>query len=175
MRLTQYSFLPVPPTAPQIILSLFFSPFSNGFYFCTVSTNVHHIVVPFCGSCFKRACHQLIWTEVQNGEELPFQDCHLCVLFPEQTSLNLLSMPRREGLAGEVQLGLSSAFMSHSHHREYKCSLCAGELDFPAQVTLHTMTGSWILNAATVQHQQHLQPLVSCWASPSHRTACREV
>lgn len=131
--------------------------------------------MPFCGSYFKHACYQQVWAKVQQGKELHLQDCHLCVLFPEQTSLNLLSPPRREGLAGEVLQGLSSASMSHPHHRECKCCLCAGELDFPAQVVLHMMTGSWILNAATAQHQQCLQPLVSCWLSPSHSIAGRGV
>lgn len=114
MRLTQYSFFPVPPgtgiSSPDYsqFLFFFFSPFSKGFYFCTVSRNVHYIVVSFHGSCFKHdVCHQQIWAKVQHGDELHLQDCHHCVLFPEQTSLGLLSTPRQKGLAGEASAVLS--------------------------------------------------------------------
>lgn len=81
-------------------------------------------MVPFRGSCFKHVCHQQVWAEVRHGDELHLQDCHCCVLFPEQTDL---SMSRQKALAGEVQQGLSSAFMSHPHHRECKYYLCVQE------------------------------------------------
>lgn len=77
MRRSQHSSLPIPPTAPQIILSLFFSPFSKGFYFFTASRNFYYIVVPLHCSCSKHACHQQSWAQVHRGEELHLQDHQL--------------------------------------------------------------------------------------------------
>lgn len=116
MKRTQHSCLPIPSAAPQIILSLFFSPFWKGFYLFTASRNFHYIVVPLHGSYFKHACHQQIWAKVHHGEELHLQGCCLWVLFSEQTSLNLLFTPKRQQLAEAVRRGSSSVCMSLPHH-----------------------------------------------------------
>lgn len=70
MRRTQHSSLSISPTAPQVILSLFFLLLSQKDFFFTASRNFHYIVPSLHSCCPKRASHQWICAHIHHGEKL---------------------------------------------------------------------------------------------------------
>lgn len=98
MRRTQHSSFSIHPTAPQVILRLFFFLLSQkGFIFFTVSRNFHYTVMPLhCSALIILAISRSVLTFTMERNCL--RGFAAWVLVPEQTSLESLLSPREEQL-----------------------------------------------------------------------------